>query len=53
MGWIISVAMLLIGSFSGNDILVITSGLYAIAGSLSGAAQILKGDNNEQETCDC
>ena len=49
MAWMISVAMLLVGSFSGNDILVITSGLYAIAGCISGAAQILKGNDDEQQ----
>lgn len=35
MGWMISIVMLCIGSWGGNDILVITSGLFAIAGAIS------------------
>lgn len=41
MEWLISVAMLIMGCFSGNEILVITSGLFAIAGSISGAMERL------------
>ena len=53
MAWMISVSMLLVGCIKGNDILMVTSGLYAIAGCISGAAQILKGNDDEQKTCDC
>ena len=42
MAWIISIMMLVYGCIKGNDILVITSGLYAIAGCIGGAASILK-----------
>jgi hypothetical protein len=34
MGWLFSICMLLIGCFSGNNILVVTSGLFAIAGAI-------------------
>lgn len=34
MGWLISLIMLVAGCFKGNDILVVTSGLFAIAGSV-------------------
>lgn len=34
MGWLFSICMLLIGCFGHNNILVITSGLYAIAGAV-------------------
>lgn len=41
MGWLISVVMLLFGCMNGNETLVITSGLFAIAGSISGATEHL------------
>lgn len=41
MGWLISIIMLIAGCYSGNEILVITSGLYAIAGTIGGATDNL------------
>ena len=48
MGWLIGIIMLVIGCFEGNDILVLTSGLYAIAGAVgSGFVNITnKNDSN-------
>lgn len=41
MGWLISIIMLLFGCWNDNEILVVTSGLYAIAGSIGGAMENL------------
>ena len=41
MGWLISITMLIDGCFSGNEVLVFTSGLFAIAGSIGGAMENL------------
>ena len=51
MGWLISVAMLVIGCFGHNDILVETSGLFAIAGAITSTAQMVcnKSQNGETE----
>ena len=49
MGWIISIAMLIIGCAHGNDTLLITSGLFGIAGSITSTAQALIGTNNGKE----
>lgn len=35
MGWIISIVMLVIGCRHNNDTLIIASGLFGIAGSIS------------------
>ena len=43
MAWIISLAMLVFGCINKDYILIVTSGLYAIAGCIGGAANILKG----------
>lgn len=42
MGWIVCIAMLLIGCFNANDILVVTSGLFAISGAISEVASSIK-----------
>jgi hypothetical protein len=45
MGWLISIVMLFIASIHGNDTLMVTSGLFAIAGAiaeLSGAVKSIK-----------
>jgi hypothetical protein len=42
MGWIISIAALLVGAAKGNVDLLYISGLFAIAGSIGGAAGIIK-----------
>ena len=50
MGWLISIIMLVIGCFKGNDILVITSGLFAISGSIENCCHKMKGaDDNESK----
>ena len=43
MAWIISLLMLVFGCINKNYIFIVTSGLYAIAGCIGGAANILKG----------
>ena len=53
MGWLYCIAMLLIGCFNDNNILVITSGLFAIAGAIafagSNISEAIK-KNNKRET---
>lgn len=34
MGWLIAIILFVVGCFNDNETLVLTSGLYAIAGSI-------------------
>lgn len=42
MGWLISIVMLIMASRHGNDILMITSGLFAIAGAIAEVGAAVK-----------
>ncbi len=42
MGWLTSIVMLFVAAITGNEVLMITSGLFAIAGSIGGGADIIK-----------
>ena len=42
MGWIISLVALFVGATKGNIDFLYVSGLFAIAGSIGGAANIIK-----------
>lgn len=46
MGWLISIAFLIVGSFTGNDCLIVTSGLFAIAGSIAFASH--RGESHDK-----
>ena len=44
MGWLISIPLLIAGAIIKNDILIITAGLFAIAGGCEEIANRLKKD---------
>ncbi len=46
MGWLISIVMLFIGCFHGNETLLITSGLFGISGAISEVATKIKETRN-------
>ena len=47
MGWIFSVALLFSGMILKNNVLVVTSGLFGIAGSIATAAITLNKKNDK------
>ena len=49
MGWLFSVALLTVGLIYKNDVLVVTSGLFTIAGSIGAAAVTLKNNNKNDK----
>lgn len=49
MGWLIAIPALLVGVIIHNDILIVTSGLFAIAGSLGSIATVVKQNNDQQK----
>lgn len=44
MGWLISIPLMIAGLIVKNDVIIITSGLFAIAGGLGEIASKLKKD---------
>ena len=46
MGWLISIAMLIVGLIYENDVMLIASGLFGIAGAIAFASVTLK--NNKK-----
>lgn len=49
MGWLIAVPMLIIGCVQGSDTLVITSAIFAVAGSISHVATAIMNKNKSEE----
>lgn len=49
MGWLIALPMLIIGCIQGSDTLVITSAIFAVAGSLSVVATAIKNEKSKSE----
>lgn len=49
MGWLIAVPMLIIGCVRGSDTLVITSAIFAVAGSLGSVATAIMNKNKSEE----
>lgn len=48
MGWIFSVALLFSGMILKNDVLIVTSGLFGIAGSIATAAITFNSKKNDK-----
>lgn len=46
MGWLIAIPMLVIGCINSSDTLVITSAIFAVAGSLSVIASNIRNDKS-------
>lgn len=42
MGWLFSIALFVLACVHGNDIFLITSGLFAIAGAIGSVATMIK-----------
>ena len=49
MGWLISIGLLIMGLFLKNDTMIMSSGLFAIAGSIAFASITRKANKTDKE----
>lgn len=49
MGWLIAIPMFIAGCWMGNDTVIITSAIFAVAGSISHVATAIMNKNKSDE----